>query len=229
MVTMKESIEMRSGLLTFNSSLRSILDRYEVEYRAFEGGVIDLETNEKDFLDGLYGADRYENHYAVCVGILDKSKVEIIAKTYNASDELFVQTIAEKVERTSHPYYAFNVGCDMALLSKLLGREIRFERELRNDYERKREVEQNLGIPNFDDPFNGLGILAAKEWTKHLETRKIDCVERIIAHNLACVLKEYSVLVRRGYREIKSSSCKAFFEGKSDLVLEELCTKPLKD
>ena len=226
MVTMKKSIEMHSGLLTFNSSLRSILDKYEVEYRAFEGAVIDLETDERDFFDGLYGADRYKNHSAVCCGILDKSEVEIVAKTRDASHELFVQAVDEKVKRTSQPYYAFNVGCDMALLSKLLGREIRFDRELKIGYGSKRDVVQNLGIPNFDDPFNGLGLLSAKEWTKHLETREIDRVRRIITHNLACVLKEYSILVRSGYREIEPSSFKAFFEGKGDLIFEN-CVRTL--
>lgn len=229
MVAMKKRIEVRSGLLTFSSSLRGLLDRYEVVYRAFKGGVIDLETNEKAFLDELRGADRYENHSAVCVGILDKSKVEIIAKTWDASDELFIQIIDDKVKRTSHPFYAYNVGCDMALLSKLLGREIRFERELKIDYRGKRKVVRNLGIPNFDDPFNGAGILAAREWTRHLETHEIDCVERIFAHNLACVLKEYCILAHRGYKEIKSSSCKEFFEGRSDLVFKGLPKKTLED
>jgi len=229
MIGMKRSIEVRSGLLTFSSSLRSILDRYVVEHKAFEGGVIDLETDERNFLDGLRGADRYENHSAVCVGILDGSKVEIIAKTCDASDELFVQTIDDKVKGTRHPFYAYNVGCDMALLSKLLGREIRFERELKIDYKGKREVVRNLGIPNFDDPFNGAGILAAREWTRHLETHEIDCVERIIAHNLACVLKEYCILAHRSYKEIKSSSCKEFFEGRSDLIFKGLPKKTLED
>ena len=226
MVTMKESIEMRSGILTFNSSLRNILDRYKVEYRTFKGAVIDLETEERPFLDELCGAARYKN-CSVCCGILDKNKVEIIAKTYNVSDDLFVRVVDEKVKRISHPYYAFNVGCDMALLSKLLGREIRFDRELqKKQYESKRNAVQTLGMPNFDDPFNGDGRLAAKAWTKHVETHEKGCVENIIAHNCACLLKEYSILVRRGYREIEPSSCKAFFEGKNELVFED-CARTL--
>jgi len=211
-------IEMRSGILAFKSPLRNILEKYGVEHKTFEGAVIDLETDERNFSDELQGADRYKNHCAVCCGILDKNKVEIIAKTCNASNELFVQAVDEKVRGTNHPYYAFNVGCDMALLTKLLGREIQFDRELQNEYESKREVVQNLRIPNFDDPFNGLGYLAAKEWTKHLETRETDRVKRVIAHNLACVLKEYNILIRRGYRRIEPSSYKAFFEGKNELV-----------
>lgn len=213
-----QNIAIRSGILTFKSPLRNILEKYGIEYETFEGAVIDLETDERNFLDELHGADRYKNHCAVCCGILDKNKVEIIAKTCNASDELFVQAVDEKLGETSHPYYAFNVGCDMALLSNLLGREIRFDRELQYEYERKRDVVQNFRIPNFDDPFNGLGYLAAREWTKHLETRETPCVKRIIAHNLACVLKEYNILMRRGYREIEPSSYKAFFEGKNELV-----------
>ena len=217
---------MRSGILTLDLSLRNILERHKIEYKAFEGAVIDLETEEQPFLDELCGAARYRN-CSVCCGILDKNKVEIIAKTHNVSDDLFVQAIDEKVKRTNHPYYAFNVGCDMALLSKLLGKEIRFDRELQEkEYERKRDAVRNLGIPNFDDPFNGDGYLAAKAWTKHLETHETSYVDNIMAHNCACVLKEYSILVRRGYREIESSSYKAFFEGKNKLALED-CVRTL--
>ncbi len=220
-----KSIEMRSGILSFKSPLRNILGRYRVEYKTFEGTVIDLETDEQNFSDELHGAGRYKNHCAVCCGILDKNKVEIIAKTCYASDELFVQAVDEKAKGTNHPYYAFNVGCDVALLSNLLGREIRFNRELQQrEYESKRDVKESLGIPNFDDPFNGYGLLATKEWTRHLETREINCVKRIVAHNFACVLKEYTILIRRGFREIEPSSYNAFFEGKNELVFGN-CTR----
>lgn len=213
-----KDVKVHSGILTVKSPLRKILKRYGIEYKSFEGTVVDVESDERPFLEKL-GADRYKNRCAVCCGFLDKSNVEIIALTCNALGERFIQIVDTKLGETSHPYYAFNSGFDMALLSKLLGRDIRFDRELQQ-YERQNKgyLRQKLGIPNFDDPFNDLGKLAAKEWTKHLETREIDCVKRIVAHNHACVLKEYSILVRAGYRVIETNSCKEFFKGRKEIV-----------
>lgn len=211
-----------SGIMTFKSPLRGLMTGYGVEFKTFKGAVIDVETDEQNFSDELQGADRYKKHSVVCCGILDNNEVAIIAKTCNASNELFVYTVDEKIKATNHPYYAFNAGCDMALLSKLLGREIWFDHELQDGYESKRRVEQILRIPSFNDPFDGQGLLASKEWTEHLKTQNKNCVKKIIAHNLACVLKEYTILTRRGYREIEPDSYRAFFEGKDDLVFRGL-------
>lgn len=214
-------METQLGILTVESPLRSILERYEVEHKAFKGTIIDVETDEQPFRDES-GAARYKNQCVVSCGILDEDKVVVTAKTCNTLDEYYIHTVDEKVRKTSHPYYAFNCGCDMAHLSRLLAREIPFDCELslplKDKYEKKQYVAENLGIPNFDDPFNGIGKLAGVEWTKHLKTGEIDCVKRIMAHNLACVLKEYAILLRRGYREVENGSIKPFFEGTSELI-----------
>ena len=219
-------IRTHSGILTLKTPLGDILQKHGVTYRTFEGAVIDLETDEQQF-SNEFGVNRYKKFCATCCGILDKNEVEIIAKSYGVSDRTFARVVERRLKKTVSPYYAFNVGCDMASISKLMGREIRFHRELQfpltHGYEKKRYVVHNLGIPNFDDPFNGEGFLAAKEWTKYLKSQDVDCVKRIIAHNLACVLKEYSILIRRGYREIEPSSYKPFFEGASELHFGKPC------
>jgi len=213
--------EVGLGVLKLKLSVNEFLQTYGVERKAFEGAVIDLETDEQPFSDDLKGAHRYRNFSVTCCGFLDKNIIEIIAGTSQSSDELFVRAIDEKVKKTDQPYCAFNAGFDMALLSKLLKRDIQFQRELQQyEMQKKEYFRQNLGISNFDDPFNGQGFLAAKEWTNYLKTGDVNCVKKIIAHNLACVSTEYAFLILQGYREIKQNSCKAFLEGKNELLCD---------
>ncbi|PIU58884.1 hypothetical protein COS86_07170 [Candidatus Bathyarchaeota archaeon CG07_land_8_20_14_0_80_47_9] len=208
-----------STLLAIKLPLRETLYTYGVTHNPFEGAVIDLETDEQNFLDDQCGAARYRNHTAVCCSILDKDEVQIIARTRSAPAELFSQSVDERLKKVSRPYYAFNAGCDMALLSSLLSRDIPFDRELQQcEYQNKGRLRREFGIPDFSDPFTDNGLLAAREWTNHCDTGNVECVKRIIAHNLACVLKEYCILMRSGYREIAPSSHKKFLEGKGELV-----------
>jgi hypothetical protein len=211
-------IETNSGLLKFTSSLSSLLMKYGINYKRFVGTVIDLETDGQPFLNKL-GAGRYKQQCATSCAILDKNNIEVIAKTCDTPEGTFAKEVDKRLGDTNHPYYAFNSGFDMAILSKLLGRAILFDRELQQyPFQSKGDYRKKLGIPNFDDPFHDDGKLAGKEWNKHLKTRKKDCVKKIMAHNLACVLKEYCILVRGGYRVIDPSSHKAFFGEKNELV-----------
>ena len=82
----------------------------------------------------------------------------------------------------------------------------------------KKELQvRNFGISNFDDPFNGDGSLAGFSWKKHLETKETKYVHDVLAHNRACVLKEYSLLFSLGFKTIEKSSCNDFFDGKNNL------------
>ena len=56
-----------------------------------------------------------------------------------------------------------------------------------NTYERKWDVRKRLGIPTYDDPFNGNGYTCMLEW--HKENYK-DCMK----HNRACLLIEKDIL-----------------------------------
>ena len=212
-------IEIENGLLKLNASLSSILTKYGVNHEAFIGAVIDLETDGQPFSDNYHGAGRCKLQSAVSCAILNEDGVEVIAKTCETPDGVFTKEVEKSLVNTKHPYYAFNAGFDMAILSKLLGNEVPFDRELQQfTYQSKGRYRQNLGIPNFDDPFHDNGRLAGLEWKKHLKTRERESVKKIMAHNLTCVLKEYCILVHGGYREIEPSSCKTFFEEKGDIV-----------
>jgi len=212
-------IEIEAGILKLTSSLNSILTKYEIDHKGFVGAVIDLETDGQPFSDNCHGAGRCKLQSAVSCAILNESRVEVIAKTWESPDWVFTKEVEKGLAQTKHPYYAFNAGFDMAILSKLLGKEVAFDRELQQfDRQRKGSCRQSLGIPNFDDPFHDRGYLASEEWKKHLKTREKECVKKIMAHNLPCFLKEYCILVRGGYRVIDPNSVKTFFEEKGDLV-----------
>ena len=212
-------IETENGLLKLNASLSSVLIKYDVNHKGFIGAVIDLETDGQPFSDNCHGAGRCKLQSAVSCAILNEDRVEVIAKTWESPDRAFTKEVEKCLAQTKHPYYAFNSGFDMAILNKILGKKVPFDRELQQfTCQSKGCYRQNLGIPNFDDPFHDKGRLAGLEWKKHLKTRERECVKKIMAHNLTCVLKEYCILVRGGYREIDPSSFKTFFEEKGDSV-----------
>jgi hypothetical protein len=212
-------VEVKHGILKLTSSLSSILTKHGINHKGFVGAVIDLETDGQPFSDEFYGVGRCKLQSAVSCAILNENRVEVIAKTWESPDGVFTKEVKKGLAQTKHPYYAFNAGFDMAILSKLLDKEVPFDRELQQfERQHKGSCRQNLGIPNFDDPFHDNGRLAGLEWKKHLKTRERECVKKIMAHNLTCVLKEYCILVRGGYRVIDPSSVKTFFEEKGDLV-----------
>ena len=214
-------IEIKSGILKLTLSLSSVLTKHGVNHKGFVGAVIDLETDGQPFSDNCPGAGRCKLQSAVSCAILNEDSVEVIAKTWESPDWVFTKEVEKCLAQTKHPYYAFNSGFDVTILSKLLGKEVPFDRELQQyNFQSKRRCRQNLGIPNFDDPFHDNGRLAGLEWKNHLKTRDKECVKKIMAHNLTCVLKEYCILVRGGYRVIDPTSFKTFFEEKGDLVCD---------
>jgi len=212
-------VEIEHGILKLTSSLSSILTKYNVNHNGFVGAVIDLETDGQPFTDNFHGAGRCKLQSAVSCAILNDNSVEVIAKTCYTPDGVFTKEVEKGLAQTEHPYYAFNAGFDIAIISKLLGKEVPFDRELQQfEFQSKGSYRKSLGIPNFDDPFHDNGRLAGVEWRNHLKTRDKECVKKIMLHNLSCVLKEYCILVRGGYRVIDPSSFKAFFEEKRDLA-----------
>ncbi len=210
-----------SGILMLKIPILE-LETYGLPWKTFEGAVIDLETNEQPFLDNLKGANRFKNHTVTCCGFLDRNAIEIIARTDELSDESFVKAVNERLNATTRPYHAFNAGCDMALISKLLKRPIPFDQELqRFERQNKEYYRQDLGLPNFGDPYRGQGYIAAKEWTRYLETRDIECIKKIMAHNFACLCTEYGFLIKKGCRAIDPRSHVPFFDGRSDLTCNQ--------
>jgi hypothetical protein len=218
-------VENCSGILKYKAALPKIIEEYQAQFRDFEGAIIDLESDGAPFIDYLEGAYQYSKHSATSFGILDEDSVEVIAKTCRGTQLQFVNEIEQALEKRDRPYFAFNTEFDMAILSKLLEREIIFDGDIMVERVKKEIQVRNFGISNFDDPFNGNGGLAGFSWKRHLETKEIKHVQDIMAHNRACVLKEYSLLLHVGFRPIEKSSCNGFFDGKNELFFG--CRKKL--
>jgi hypothetical protein len=210
-------IESFSGILKYKTALPKIIEAYKTQYQNFEGAIIDLESDGAPLIDYLQGAYQYSKHSVTSFGILDKDFVEVIAKTCHATDSQFANEVEQSLQKRNHPYYAFNAEFDMALLSNLLGKEIIFDGDIMVENIKKEFQVRNFGISNFDDPFNGDDGLAGFSWKKHLETQETKYVHDVLAHNRACVLKEYSLLLRLGFKPIEKSSCNGFFDGKNRL------------
>jgi len=115
-------IEIENGILRLNASLRSVLTKYAVNHKGFIGAVIDLETDGQPFSDNCHGAGRCKLQSAVSCAILNEDSVEVIAKTWESPEGVFPKEVEKSLAQTKHPYYAFNAGFDMAILSKLLGK-----------------------------------------------------------------------------------------------------------
>jgi hypothetical protein len=210
-------IENQTGILKYKIALPKIIKKYQAQYTGFDGAVIDLESDGSPFIDYLIGAYKYSKHQATSFGILDKNYVEVIAKTCQATDNQFIKEVEEALEARSRPYYAFDAEFDMTILSKLLNKEIIFDRDIMVEKIKKESQVKTFGISNFDDPFNGDCAQAGFSWKKHVETKDVKHVHNIIAHNCACVLKEYSLLLCNGFKPIESNSCNDFFDGKNFL------------
>jgi hypothetical protein len=90
------------------------------------------------------------------------------------------------------PFYAFNKEFEEGVLFHFLGMEIKFEGELQaREREPKYYAVRELGISNYDDPFNDSGFKCMKAWTKGE-------IDKAIAHNRSCLLKEKDILLKRG-------------------------------
>jgi hypothetical protein len=61
--------------------------------------------------------------------------------------------------------------------------------------EKKKYAVQNMGIDNYDDPFNDEGRLCISSW----QNGEYD---KCIKHNRSCLLKERDILIQRGSREL---------------------------
>ena len=203
--------------MKYKLEIPKLMNNYQIDYRNFEGTIIDLKSDGGPFLNYLDGAYRYSKHQALSVGIMDEDNIEVIAKTFQTTPEQFAITIEKSLGARNRPYYAFNAEFDMAILSDLLRDEIVFDREIKVEKETKEIQVKNLRISNFDDPFRSDDSQAGNLWKKHLETQDNAHIYNIIAHNRASVLKEYYLLLNIGYKSIEQASCNNFFDGKNGL------------
>ena len=170
----------------------------------FKGTIIDIET-VGEFGEASYCQDkedylaRYRNIRITAVGILAGGKLQIFAAKGVEHLADFQRSAIMFMSKATGPLHAFNKAFEEGCYYWNSGREILdIDRDIQMTRREKKEaVVRNLGLPGYDDPFNGEGRLCVRAF----QSGK---VEDIIKHNRACLLKEYGILNKRGAREFRT-------------------------
>ena len=159
----------------------------------FDGAIIDIETigNFNDFNDSR----RYKQILPVIFGFIDSGKLSIYCAKKRESIGKLQEEVSLMLGGLEKPFHAFNCIFEQGVFFHSLNKKIMFERELNKEkYEAKRSAVSLLGIPQYNDPFNDNGQLCMHAWLSGQ-------LEKSIAHNRSCLLKERDILLKRGFRK----------------------------
>ncbi len=162
----------------------------------FQGTIIDIETigNFNKFYPPN-DSRRYKDIKLVIFGFMNKSALHIYCARGIEAVTMLEKKLHDIIDNLEEPFYAFNCDFERGVCFHHLGREIYFEGELNIEkYEAKANAIRNLGIDNYDDPFNDDGYKCMLAWLNGK-------FGEAIAHNRACLLKEKEILTRRKYRK----------------------------
>ena len=144
-------------IITHNEKIRS----------NFEGTIIDIETIG-DFLKFPDEDSRnYRNLKPTILGYITKDELNILcAKGKDAINELIEQSVMI-VPSLTKPLFAFQSMFERGVFHHTCGMQIEFYGEL-NTYTRewKGYACAELDIPNYDDPFNNVGMECNLAWTR---------------------------------------------------------------
>jgi hypothetical protein len=120
--------------------------------------------------------------------------------------------IIPNIQKAKPPFYGFNTKFEVGIIYWQTNLLRNFEYELQDKNigtygEKKETIFQYLMRKNnhfsflnmFEDPYNGEGWIAVKEWGKFVESPKDNehFLERVLKHNRACLLKEWYILSHR--------------------------------
>jgi hypothetical protein len=171
-----------------------VAEHFEKIDSDFEGTIIDLETIGK-FGYGFSDSRQYKAIVPVIFGSIDSKGLQIMcAKTPDSIAKLRSK-MAQMLDSLERPFHAFNSNFERGVLFHHMKKEVRFEKELNcRTFEKKADAVKLLGIPNYEDPFDDVGILCSHAWSRG----EIDVAMR---HNRSCLLKERDILLKRGSRE----------------------------
>jgi len=184
--------------------LRHYILHEETVEADFKGTIIDIETVGQ-FGEAPYCPDkedylaRYRDMRITAVGILAGGKLQVFAAKGIDSLATFQKSAIMFMSKATGPLHAFNKAFEEGCYYWNSGRQmLDIDKEIQmTKAEKKEAVVRELGLPTYDDPFNGEGRLCVRAF----ESGK---VEDIIRHNRACLLKEYGILSRRGGREFRT-------------------------
>lgn len=160
----------------------------------FDGTIIDIETIGS-FRREHTDSRQYKEITPVIFGFIDKEGLTIHCAKSTGSINKLKEEIKKILPKLKKPLYAFNSVFERGSFFHQLGKQVIFEKELNTErFEAKRSAVSDLKIPQYDDPFNDNGKLCMEAWLKGE-------MEKAIAHNRSCLLKERDILLKRGFRE----------------------------
>jgi hypothetical protein len=159
----------------------------------FDGTIIDIETIG-NFNNNFPDSRRYSNIQPVIFGCINNHELSIYCAKGIESIEKLKEKISLMLDNLPRPFHAFNSEFEMGVFFHNLNKIVHIERELNiQKYESKMSVVSLLNISQYDDPFNDDGKLCMEAWL-------MGQIEKAIAHNRSCLLKERDILLKRGFR-----------------------------
>ncbi len=163
----------------------------------FEGSIIDLET-VGDFDNRFSDSRRYAGIRPVIFGFICADRLEVHCAKCPASIKRLNKKIGSLINELGRPFYAFNSDFERGVLFYSLDGKVNFEKELnRETYEKKASVVSGLEIAQYGDPFHDNGKACMDAWRRGE-------IDKAIAHNRSCLLKERDILLKRGSRPSES-------------------------
>lgn len=167
-----------------------MIERREIQplFR-LRGTIIDIETIgdfniEYPSTDSRY----YENLQPTIFGYLTKDyMMQYCAEGENEINKL-TRIMAE--EPLDEPYFALNTRFERHFLINYSNRDLWINDVRMGMRGSKWEIRERLGIPTYDDPFNGDSSKCDTQWVK-------GDYSSCINHNRACLLIERDILYRR--------------------------------
>lgn len=171
-----------------------VLEHKEEIESGFKGTIIDFETIGS-FTAGYPDSRNCSRIRPVIMGYIDGHGLEIHCARSRESMGRLGEKIPSILDKLARPLYAFNCAFEMSVFFHSLGMKVLFEGELnREKYEAKRDAVRLLNIPQYGDPFNDNGKLCMDAWLQGE-------IEKAVAHNRSCLLKERDILLKRGFRK----------------------------
>lgn len=159
----------------------------------FKGNIIDIETIGN--FCNFYDSRRYMDIVPVIFGYINQDCLSILCAKNKESIDRLKQKIIGILDTLERPFHAFNCDFESGVFFHNLNNKIIFDKELNAEsFEAKRNAVSFLKIPQYDDPFFDNGRLCMESWLNGK-------IEKSMAHNRSCLLKERDILLKRGFRK----------------------------
>lgn len=160
---------------------------------SFKGTIIDIETIGN--FCNFYDSRRYMNIVPVIFGYINQDGLSILCAKNKDSIEKLKQKAIKILDTLERPFYAFNCDFESGVFFHNLNKKVVFDKELNTEkYEAKRNAVSFLKVPQYNDPFFDSGKLCMESWIRGE-------IDKSIAHNRSCLLKERDILLKRGFRK----------------------------